>query len=100
MRPLASKRLECASVSIGTAMSVTVPVGLSELLEEFAVSVLREKPADLVEFAARYFNNLHSSREQEGKQQTAAVVPELADTAEVEMDAEGDLQALCLPLWQ
>lgn len=81
-------------------MSVTVPVGLSELLEEFAVSVLREKPADLVEFAARYFNNLHSSREQEGKQQTAAVVPELADTAEVEMDAEGDLQALCLPLWQ
>ena len=78
-------------------MSVTVPVGLSELLEEFAVSVLREKPADLVEFAARYFNDLHSSREQEGRQQTAAVVSELANTAEVEMDAEGDLQAFCLP---
>lgn len=71
-------------------MSVTVPEGLSELLEEFAVSVLREKPTDLVEFAARYFNDLYMSRKQEGGKQSAAVVSELSGAAEVEMDAEGD----------
>ena len=75
-------------------MSVTVPEGLSELLEEFAVSVLREKPTDLVEFAARYFNDLYMSRKQEGGKQSAAVVSELAGAAEVEMDAEGDLLTL------
>ena len=75
-------------------MSVTVPEGLSELLEEFAVSVLREKPTDLLEFAARYFNDLYMSRKREGGKHSAAVVSELAGAAEVEMDAEGDLLSL------
>lgn len=39
-------------------MSVTVPEGLSELLQEFTVTVLREKPDNLVQFAASYFNRL------------------------------------------
>lgn len=78
-------------------MSVTVPEGLSELLEEFAVAVLREKPADLTEFAVRYFTELHMSRKSEGQeegrrageQQPMVSAPtELASTAEVEMDAE------------
>lgn len=85
-------------------MSVTVPEGLSELLEEFAVTVLREKPTDLIEFAAGYFNNLLMSRKQgdsttspsggEVTQADAAMpsvqaVSEMASTAEVEMAAEG-----------
>ena len=45
-------------------MSVTVPDGLSELLEEFAVTVLREKPRDLFEFAATYFSELNMNRKQ------------------------------------
>lgn len=84
-------------------MSVTVPEGLSELLEEFAVTVLREKPSDLAKFAADYFNNLLMSRKQEDStsggggviiQADAAMpsvqaVSEMASTAEVEMAAEG-----------
>lgn len=71
-------------------MSATVPEGLSELLEEFAVAVLREKPANLVEFAARYFSELHESRKQllPGREEEMAAQPEPASTAEVEMDAE------------
>lgn len=46
-------------------MSASIPQGLTELLEEFAISVLREKPGDLVLFAAQYFNKLLESREQE-----------------------------------
>lgn len=42
--------------------TATIPTGLTELLEEFAVSVLREKPSDLVEFAAQYFTNLRDQR--------------------------------------
>lgn len=69
--------------------SVSVPEGFSELLEEFAVTVLREKPADLLEFAAQYFNNLYMSRK-EGASVSFQGVSEQASTAEVEMTAEGD----------
>lgn len=79
-------------------MSVTVPEGFSELLEEFAVTVLREKPTDLIEFAAQYFNNLHMSRKegQGGSGRAEEAVPsleavsEFASTAEVEMVHEGE----------
>lgn len=73
---------------------MTVPDGLSELLEEFAVTVLKEKPKDLLDFAARYFNDLNMSR----KQGRGDVVSEQASTAtaEVEMggEAEGQSQNL------
>lgn len=82
-------------------MSVTVPEGFSELLEEFAVVVLREKPSDLIEFAAQYFNNLHMSRKEGegaggGTSNAGQAVPSLqavsesASTAEVEMVDEGE----------
>lgn len=74
-------------------MSVTVPEGLSELLEEFAVTVLREKPKDLLAFAASYFNDLNTM----SKKQAGDAVSEKASTAtvlttiEVEMvDGEGE----------
>ena len=47
-------------------MSITVPEGLSDLLQDFAIVVLREKPRDLIEFAAKYFTELHE-RAQGGK---------------------------------
>ena len=43
--------------------STTIPTGLTELLEEFAVAVLRDKPTDLVDFAADYFDNLRRSNQ-------------------------------------
>ena len=49
---------------MSTTFDATVPEGLTELLEEFAITVLKERPADLVQFAAHYFQNLHMSRRQ------------------------------------
>lgn len=49
---------------MSTTFDATVPEGLTELLEEFAVTVLKERPVDLVQFAAHYFQNLHMSRRQ------------------------------------
>ena len=43
-------------------MNFEVPAGLTDLLQGFTVAVLREKPSDLVQFAADYFNNLNDSR--------------------------------------
>ncbi len=70
--------------------TVSVPEGFSELLEEFAITVLREKPADLIPFAAQYFNNLYMSRKQ-GSSVALQAVSEQASTAEVEMAAAGEL---------
>lgn len=68
-------------------MSVTVPEGLSELLEEFAVTVLREKPRDLLGFAATYFHDLNMSKKRGGgvtvSQKASITAPE------IEMGAEG-----------
>ena len=43
-------------------MEFEIPAGLTDLLQDFTVSVLREKPSDLVQFAAEYFNTLSESR--------------------------------------
>ena len=43
-------------------MSAEIPQGLTELLEEFAIAVLREKPGDLIAFAAQYFNSRLAAR--------------------------------------
>ena len=41
---------------------ITIPEGLNELLQEFALAVLRKKPEDLVNYAAYYFNDLKEKR--------------------------------------
>jgi len=33
-----------------------VPNGLTEILQEFTVSVIRNQPSNLIQFAADYFN--------------------------------------------
>jgi cAMP-dependent protein kinase regulator len=43
-------------------MNFTIPDGLTELLQDFTVDVLRSRPTDLVEFGSKYFNNLLMSR--------------------------------------
>lgn len=43
-------------------MEFEIPAGLTDLLQDFTVSVLREKPSDLVQFAAEYFNTLCDNR--------------------------------------
>ena len=66
---------------MSTTFDATVPEGLTELLEEFAIAVLRERPKDLVEFAARYFQNLHMSCNQQ--EQGGGERPELPVTMDM-----------------
>ena len=47
-------------------MSFEIPAGLTDLLQEFTVGVLREKPPDLIQYAADYFNKLNESRQDMG----------------------------------
>ena len=49
---------------MSNTFDATVPEGLTELLEEFAITVLKDRPKDLVQFAAHYFQNLHMLRKQ------------------------------------
>src|SRR6218665_50164 len=44
-----------------------VPDGLSDLLQEFTIAVLRSKPNDLIKFAADYFNNMQDKNTKEKK---------------------------------
>uniref|UniRef100_A0A8C4R4N9 cAMP-dependent protein kinase type II regulatory subunit n=1 Tax=Eptatretus burgeri TaxID=7764 RepID=A0A8C4R4N9_EPTBU len=46
------------------AMSVEVPAGLADLLQAFTVEVLRNRPEDLIAFAADYFLALQQRRRQ------------------------------------
>lgn len=43
------------------AMSFDIPPGLTELLQGFTVAVLRERPPNLVQYAAEYFNKLQNT---------------------------------------
>uniref|UniRef100_A0A0L8FVD3 RIIa domain-containing protein n=1 Tax=Octopus bimaculoides TaxID=37653 RepID=A0A0L8FVD3_OCTBM len=42
-------------------MSFEIPPGLTELLQGFTVSVLRERPANLIQYAADYFTKLNKT---------------------------------------
>lgn len=39
-------------------MELQIPTGLTDMLQEFTVVVLRERPEDIVDFAANYFKQL------------------------------------------
>lgn len=43
-------------------MSFEIPEGLTDLLQDFTVAVLKERPPDLVKFAADYFNKLNDRK--------------------------------------
>lgn len=67
-------------------MSLDVPPGLTELLQEFAVCVLRERPSDLVSFAANYFNRLNDNKTRNTVQKNEAVRFTSSDTKAVGED--------------
>ena len=43
-------------------MNFEIPPGLTDLLQEFTVAVLRARPSNLESFAAEYFNNLNEKK--------------------------------------
>ena len=47
-------------------MNFEIPEGLTDMLQDFTVEVLRSRPKDLVHFAAQYFSTLLHNRQQEG----------------------------------
>ncbi|XP_012554671.1 cAMP-dependent protein kinase type II regulatory subunit isoform X1 [Hydra vulgaris] len=47
-------------------MDFQIPPGLTELMQDFTVLVLKEKPTDLVDFAANYFTKLKEEKKQYG----------------------------------
>ncbi|XP_067253321.1 cAMP-dependent protein kinase type II-alpha regulatory subunit-like isoform X2 [Chanodichthys erythropterus] len=46
----------------GKRMSVEVPAGLTDLLKGYTLEVLKQRPADLLEFAVQYFTCLRERR--------------------------------------
>ncbi|KAJ6666326.1 hypothetical protein lerEdw1_000598 [Lerista edwardsae] len=47
-------------------MSISIPEGLTELLQGFTVEVLRSQPGDLLEFALQYFGSLKAAAAAQG----------------------------------
>lgn len=43
-------------------MNFDIPVGLTDLLQDFTVAVLRQRPSDLYRFAADYFGEEYGRR--------------------------------------
>ncbi|CAG5124405.1 unnamed protein product, partial [Candidula unifasciata] len=54
-------------------MNFEIPPGLTELLQEFTVAALRNRPPDLEEFAARYFQALYEKKKGPGKSGAGAL---------------------------
>ncbi|KAG6936069.1 protein kinase cAMP-dependent type II regulatory subunit beta, partial [Chelydra serpentina] len=50
----------------GPGMSISIPAGLTELLQGFTVEVLRSQPGDLLEFALQYFGRLKAEAAESG----------------------------------
>ena len=67
-----------------------IPPGLTELLENFTVTVLRENPTDLVSFAASYFTNLReeSARNNSSSQQGTQRAGPAPNSEENQMESE------------
>ena len=53
-------------------MDFQIPAGLTELMQDFTVLVLREKPIDLVDFAADYFTKLKEAKKQYGEKKPSS----------------------------
>ncbi|KAM6384552.1 cAMP-dependent protein kinase type II-beta regulatory subunit [Alca torda] len=71
---------QAAAPPAGPGMSISIPAGLTELLQGFTVEVLRSQPGDLLEFALQYFGRL----KEEGAAAKAA-----AAAAAAEKEASG-----------
>ena len=82
---------------------ITIPEGLNELLQEFALSVLRKKPEDLVDYAAYYFNDLKDKKQgssngvgqMEVSEENNSLLPGLpADPSSLLKGANGEMETL------
>lgn len=68
-------------------MNFEIPPGLTDLLQDFTVSVLREKPNDLTDFAANYFTKLNEANSKSGGKR-GVTFSEPEDAADDDIDDE------------
>ena len=73
-----------------TNMDFEIPAGLTDLLQDFTVSVLREKPSDLVQFAAGYFNTLAESRSKSSVSKTVKKGVSFGGSEDEDMQTDSD----------
>ena len=72
-------------------MDIQIPPGLTELMQDFTVVALRERPTDIVEFAAEYFIKLRESKKQYGLDtQSKGVKFSSAQAANSDGDSSGE----------
>lgn len=53
-------------------MNFEIPDGLTDLLQDFTVEVLRKRPSDILAFASQYFDELVEKRAAEESQKIIA----------------------------
>jgi len=53
---------ESPPTSVATSMNLEIPDGLGDLLRDFTVAVLKERPGDLYDFAVDYFTKTRDAR--------------------------------------
>jgi cAMP-dependent protein kinase regulator len=74
-------------------MNFSIPEGLTDLLQDFTVEILRNRPKDLVLFGAQYFNNLLEKREldvETGTETESVAAPSRIQSAQTNHDDEDD----------
>lgn len=85
-------------------MNFDIPPGLTDLLQEFTVAVLRTRPSDLELFAANYFNNLNEKKNGPLKSNASGGLRFQTDEQEVRFqpnydDDEDDDDELIVGMW-
>ena len=77
----------------------TIPEGFPELLQDFTVSVLRERPSDVVEYAVVYFTDLANRRNPNRNQPVASsngvaehIPSQASSTTVIENDEEKPIE--------
>ncbi|XP_045164752.1 cAMP-dependent protein kinase type II regulatory subunit-like [Mercenaria mercenaria] len=69
-------------------MSFEIPDGLTDLLQDFTVAVLKERPPDLVKFAAEYFNKLNDKKSDDQNERSRGV--RFAESEPMQTDESDD----------
>ena len=77
-------------------MSFEIPAGLTDLLQDFTVAVLKERPSDLVQFAADYFNKLNENKNAEISEKSRGVRFNEAEPMQTEESDEEPAEGLLL----
>lgn len=69
-----------------------VPQELTNLLLDFTVSVLINKPGDLVDYAANYFNRMKDEKKTTTIRSTSTTITNQSDKQQQHLDEENEIE--------